>query len=221
MLTPHPLVGCIMIDGEDAILSLVKGPWRTILKKMDTRITSSTRRGGQSAPRIGRIHDRDLLLWKRGVGEAAGEVYKDKDVDFFALGGPGLLKRELMKELPSSFSVKFVKDIGLGEEVDFYEEVEKVSLEIQRRDEEVFMERIYEEMTRTPDYYAIGEKECKKDLKIGLLSDLYLEKDIAKNVKERIRERCDAFGTTLHLLPFSSSPTMKDFRVMGKKRYIC
>lgn len=107
--------GVVVIDGKGASVGIAtSNNFQEVqtLQHIRARISSRTRRGGQSASRFSRIRDADELAFLRKVRDHVVELLGN--ARSLIVGGSAELKHKLIDELPGVFRARVVKIVELN-----------------------------------------------------------------------------------------------------------
>lgn len=226
----YPPVGLVVLSGTKAILGLAKGPHLFPLKTLSGILSSSTRRGGQSANRIQRLHEESVVTWLKLVEEAiqthlfpsleASCGPPRKPLESLILGGPAdtktLLAARLGLSKDSVFTTSQVSLEGLASHLEGWKDA-KETRALKRT-----LGLLEETLVKRPDYLLVSSKEVGPAVKAGRVHQVFLLADeLSKELVGRIQETCEAFGTLLTKVPSPlAPPLLVEGRVVAILRYL-
>lgn len=216
--TTYPTIGLVVLHGTKAILGIAKGPHLWTLKTMTGMLSSSTRRGGQSANRIQRLHDESIVNWLKEVEAQIklhifphldGALTRDK-LQSLIVGGPAEIKSLLASRLSIVSSSTFTTSTISLEELASHLPAWLTAKESEKLEKALIP--LEEVVTLEPEKLLAGPKEVRGPVKEGRVKTLYLADD-GRHSKERImriQDVCSSFGTTLIRIPSSHLTPLLD-----------
>lgn len=223
MEVKKPTVGLVTLDGKGATLALSKGDWLTVVGSKSIRLSSSTRRGGQSAPRITRLHMESV---ENGIKDVSEEVKKEllPFTSLFILGGPAemkvLLKEKLLGlSLSSPIQVETL-DLSSTSMDDLHERSEDILKRMEAQKWETIFGQWSTILERHPDSLLIGGKEVKEGVKMSLAKEVLIGEGHPRF--RTIEETCRAFGTLLTEVPSTfvyRFPLLAEASMIGVRRF--
>lgn len=205
----YPTIGLVVLNGTKAILGIAKGPHLWTLKTMTGMLSSSTRRGGQSANRIQRLHDESIVNWLKEVEAQVklhifphlnGSLNKDKLLSL-VIGGPADTKHLLASRLSLASQSTFTTPTVSLEELASHLPAWLTAKE--SRAIKQALVPLEEVISLEPDKLLIGPKEVRGPVKEGRVKTVYLADDgrYSKDKIKHIQDVCSSFGTTCLIIP--------------------
>jgi len=223
----YPTVGLVVLNGSKALLGISKGPHLFPIKTMTWMMSSSTRRGGQSAPRISRLHKESEANWVKEVEEGMAThifpLLEDSrghhPKHWCLLGGPADMKILLAERLglppDHTLTTSSVDLEALLPSAQEWVETKKV------KEIHTTLKTLTSTLELRPDYLAVGGREVKAQVLAGRVDQVFSLDDFSPSKLDTIRRACDAFGTYLHLIPFHlAPPILQEARLVGILRYL-
>ncbi|OLS24735.1 MAG: Peptide chain release factor subunit 1 [Candidatus Heimdallarchaeota archaeon LC_3] len=185
-LLKKKLYGLIALDAGYSTVGTLQGNHIKILKAMRSTVPKKHSRGGQSAPRFGRIRQNAIdEFLKRVAGTAKDFFIEDpsraKLLAGALIGGPGLLKNKFVEDgyLDNRLQNKVLKviDIGLVSDKEGLQELVEKSQEVlagtRFTEEREIVQKWLNLVYKDDDLAVYGEDELRKYLDIGAV-DLLL-----------------------------------------------
>ena len=168
LFEPHQeTVGYIIVHGEDALFATVCGTRTTLLGTTIGHLHSDTRRGGQSAPRFGRIAEGRRDNYAKRIGERALELFgplapsSQRVHHRMVLGGPTGIKNRVLKSWNSVLPQPIVITLSRGGEEGLRECMEKADTHLtdhRERDDAALLQEFYFQLERSPDALVVGNE---------------------------------------------------------------
>lgn len=209
--------GLVVVTGTGCKYYVVGGSGVGAVRKIGerrVRLPKSQKKGGQSAQRIGRIRDGDILRYLDEVVLDMRKFYLDGDgllavEGGIFLAGYGGKQRELVGRLDSVLR-KGVVDVLVCNERDGVDEiVEKMKESMKRLEfsKEFALLEEWQEMLRKEDERCeYGEKEVRKAFRGGMLKRLFINLGALTDEKlEDVSEKAGSMGCEVVVLPFSGA----------------
>ncbi len=164
MMETKDVYGILVLDGRDAIVSLVKGTEIHVVKKLHSTAHAKIRKGGQSAARYQRLIEESIEKYYQRVGESMDSAYLGK-VKGVIVGGPGPTKDFFLKAKPFNYQIKIlgVVDTGYTDEYGIREVLEKsetILAEQEAVKEKILVDRFIKEVA-ADGLATYGEKEVR------------------------------------------------------------
>jgi peptide chain release factor subunit 1 len=192
--------GLVVVRGHNTEFYKICGTQTTQLGKKQVRIAKNHRKGGQSAPRFGRIRDEEVKKYVTSLSDRCKEYYVGYDnlsqVDFFVLVGtgdkkdmlyeklhPDLKKIGTVRSIPSNFEVHQIREVTDKMLVDFV-------LDLERN----IVGEFFSNIDKQTNLAVYGDKEIVKRIKSGNLEKIIIHRDLLTNKKinlNKIKEKCD------------------------------
>jgi len=163
----HETVGYIVVHGEDALFATVCGTRTTLLGTTIGHLHSDTRRGGQSAPRFGRIAEGRRENYAKRIGERALELFgplappSQRVHHRMVLGGPAGVKSRVLKSWNPVLPQPIVVTLSRGGEEGLRECIEKAGTHLtdhRERDDTTLLQEFYAQLDRLPDALVVGNE---------------------------------------------------------------
>lgn len=159
-------VGYIIVQGEDALFATVCGTQTTLLGTTLGHLLGDTRRGGQSAPRFGRIAEGRRENYAKRIGEKAWDLFgpnssPSRRVHRLILGGPAGVKSRVLKGWHPELPEPIVVTLSRGGEEGLRECMNKAAdlLAYRRvKDDDELLREFYHALDRTPDTLVVGNE---------------------------------------------------------------
>jgi len=175
----HETVGYIIVHGEDALFATVCGTRTTLLGSTIGHLLGETRRGGQSAPRFGRIAEGRRDNYAKRIGERAWELFgpaagSSRHVDRIILGGPAGVKSRVLKQWPLELQ-PIVVTLSRGGEEGLRECIIKAADPLtagREQDDVTLLTQFYSQLDAAPDTLVVGN-EIARSYHQGLLQSLW------------------------------------------------
>lgn len=129
--------GIVIVKGEESSLYKIDCHLQPkFLSKVQTRLPGKTRRGGQSAPRIGRLRDEAIHRYLVSVDEEIVKQYtKDgvTKIKQLVLSGPGIKKEQLKDRLVLECPILLLTEMNIE---DVVEKHGKTILQVEQKNED-------------------------------------------------------------------------------------
>ena len=203
MLVDRDLYGVLIIDRKEATAALIQGKRVEFLwGPEESGVQSKHGRGGQSQRRFERIIEDQAHQWFVKVGDKMTELYLNRPIQAFLIGGPGptkeyfasegYLHHEIQKKVYKQlFDVGYTDETGVKELLDKAEgELAGLELVKERKMMRRFMAEIAKSGTGLSTY---GEAAVRKALEMGAVDTLLVSETLRKL---RVEFTCPSCGTT-------------------------
>jgi peptide chain release factor subunit 1 len=185
-LIEKKLYRLIAIDNGYSTIGTLQGNHLQVLKSMQSNVPKKHSRGGQSAPRFGRIRLNAIDEFLKRVASLAKDFFvedplRSKLMSGIIIGGPGLTKNNLVNDgyLDNRLQRKLLKiiDIGLVSDKEGLQELVEKSQEVLEgtrfTEEREIVQKWLNLVYRDDDLAVYGEDELRKYLELGAV-DLLL-----------------------------------------------
>jgi peptide chain release factor subunit 1 len=185
-LLEKKLYGLIAIDAGYSTIGTLQGNHLQVLKSMQSNVPKKHSRGGQSAPRFGRIRQNAIDEFLKRVSSLAKDFFiedpsRSKLLSGLLVGGPALIKNNLVNDgyLDNRLQRKLLKviDIGLVSDKEGLQELVEKSQEVldgtRFTEEREIVQKWLDLVYRDDDLAVYGEDELRKYLELGAV-DLLL-----------------------------------------------
>jgi peptide chain release factor subunit 1 len=109
--------GVVVLDGREAIVSIVKGTNITVIKKLNSTAHAKIRKGGQSARRYERLIEEAIEVYYKRIGDSMDNAYLKEEKCFVKgviVGGPGPAKEFFMKMKPFNYQINVLGVVDTG-----------------------------------------------------------------------------------------------------------
>ncbi|MDD5172281.1 MAG: peptide chain release factor aRF-1 [Candidatus ainarchaeum sp.] len=109
--------GVVVLDGREAIISIVKGTNITVIKKLNSTAHAKIRKGGQSARRYERLIEEAIEVYYKRIGNSMDNAYLKEEKCFVKgviVGGPGPAKEFFMKMRPFNYQINVLGVVDTG-----------------------------------------------------------------------------------------------------------
>ena len=175
-----------MIDGNDALIAILRGRQVSVVKEMTSGIPGKHRAGGQSARRFERLREAEVNQYYKRVGGRANDILSQvPDLKGLIIGGPGpskfdfengdYLSYELKKKIVATVDSSYVGDNGIDEVL---EKAPEILRGVRYSEEKKLVQRFLYEVGHDTGLAAYGESEVRKALKSGLVRVLLLSEKL-------------------------------------------
>ena len=180
MLEQTGAYGLVVLDGKEATIAILKGKTFKIIRQLNSTAHQKVMKGGQSAARFQRIHEEEVEVYYKRIGEAMDAYITQKNFKGVIVGGPGPAKEDFMKLKPFNYQLKVlgVVDTGYTDETGIREILEKSSEIIQEQEAikekkliNEFMKAISTEGLATYGYFEIKAAIEKNQISKLLVSE--------------------------------------------------
>ena len=180
-LLEKKLYGLITVDAGYSTIGLLQGNHLTVLKSIQSSVPKKHSRGGQSAPRFGRIRQNSIDEFLKRASDYAKNLFiedanRQKQIAGIIVGGPGLLKYRLVEDgyLDGRIMEKLIKPIleigmvsdkeGMNELVEKAQPILQGTRFIEEREIiQKWLDLVYKDDERA----VYGEEELRKYLTLG------------------------------------------------------
>ena len=203
LLVDNDKFGFLIIDGNGSLLGLLQGNTKTILNEFKVDLPKKQSKGGQSAPRFGRLRLEKRHNYLRKVSEALTAAFITNDVPNvkgLILAGSAEFKNELKKsdlfdQRLAPIVIKVV-DISYGGDMGFNQAIElsKDALKnVKFVHEKKIIGNFFEEIAKDTGKYVFGLKDTMEALENGIVDLLIIWENIdfvrltLKDNKDEIR----------------------------------
>ena len=203
LLVDNDKFGFLIIDGNGSLLGLLQGNTKTILNEFKVDLPKKQSKGGQSAPRFGRLRLEKRHNYLRKVSEALTAAFITNDVPNvkgLILAGSAEFKNELKKsdlfdQRLAPIVIKVV-DISYGGDMGFNQAIElsKDALKnVKFVHEKKIIGNFFEEIAKDTGKYVFGIKDTMEALENGMVDLLIIWENIdfvrltLKDNKDEIR----------------------------------
>ena len=180
--------GFIIMDGHGALFGIVQGNSKETLAKFDVDLPKKHGRGGQSAPRFGRIRMLKRHHYVQKVAEAAVNHFISNDkvtVHGLILAGSADFKTELSQSdmLDPRLQAKVLKivDVSYGGENGFNQAIDLASEFLKNLkfiQEKKLIEAFFEEIAKDSGLVCFGVNETIRGLESGAVETLIVWEDL-------------------------------------------
>ena len=203
LLVDNDKFGFLIIDGNGSLLGLLQGNTKTILNEFKVDLPKKQSKGGQSAPRFGRLRLEKRHNYLRKVSEALTAAFITNDVPNvkgLILAGSAEFKNELKKsdlfdQRLAPIVIKVV-DISYGGDMGFNQAIElsKDALKnVKFVHEKKIIGNFFEEIAKDTGKYVFDLKDTMEALENGMVDLLIIWENIdfvrltLKDNKDEIR----------------------------------
>lgn len=181
--------GIAIVKGEESSLYKIDNHLQPkFLTKIQTRLPGNTRRGGQSAPRIGRLRDEAIHRYLVSVEEEIIKHYTKEGVTQIkqlVLSGPGIKKEQLKDRLTLDCPILLLTEMNIEDVVEKYG---NTILELkQKNDDNKHIEDIQELLRVQVDRLVFGV-DINPEYKNNNLQTIYVTK---KKLIEKIKNKTE------------------------------
>lgn len=202
--------GFVVMDGSGFLLGRVCGSRREVLHRTRVQLPNKHRKGGQSAPRFGRLRDEARNQYVRKVAEtmAATFVTNDKpNVAGLVLAGSAEFKNQLQTsdlfDPRLAAVVVAVVDVSYGGENGFNQAIELASdslANVKFVAEKKLVGKFFDEIAKDTGCYAFGVRDIMHALDMSAVETLIVYEDLPES---RLELRNPATGeiTVQYLRP--------------------
>jgi len=159
----HETIAYIVVHGDDALFATVTGTDVTLLNTTQGHLQNDTRRGGQSAPRFGRIAEGKRENYAKRICERANDLFgplSGRTVHRIVLGGPADIKSRVQGMWNLELQ-PIVKTVSRGGEEGLRECMEKAQHDLNglRIQEDLdLLGEFYKHLHRAPDTIIVGNE---------------------------------------------------------------
>jgi peptide chain release factor subunit 1 len=178
--------GVIVMDGNEAVLAIIRGRRMEVLKQMTSGIPGKHRAGGQSARRFERIREAEVNAYYKRIGSHANDVFLNMDdLRGIIIGGPGPSKYDFMEgdylnymlkeKIIATVDTTYVGERGVDEIVQKSQEILKG---VRYMEEKRIVQRFLYEIGHETGLAAYGETEVRRRLREGLVETLLLSEKL-------------------------------------------
>jgi peptide chain release factor subunit 1 len=215
-LLEKKLYGLIAIDAGYSTIGTLQGNHLQVLKSMQSTVPKKHSRGGQSAPRFGRIRQNAIDEFLKRVAGTAKDFFvedpsRSKLMSGIIIGGPGLLKNKFVDDgyLDNRLQQKMLKviDIGLVSDKEGLQELVEKSQEVLEgtrfTEEREIVQKWLNLVYRDDELAVYGEGELRKYLELGAVNLLLGSEGLNKT---RLTYECPNSGD--HKSQSITVPTM-------------
>ena len=174
--------GFIIMDGHGALFGTVQGNNKETIAKFEVDLPKKHGRGGQSAPRFGRIRMEKRNHYVQKVAEASVQHFITNDkvnVHGLVLAGSADFKTELSQSdvFDQRLQSKILKivDISYGGENGFNQAIELASeflKSLKYVQEKKLIEQFFQEIAKDSGLYCFGVEETIRALESGAIETL-------------------------------------------------
>ena len=203
LLVDNDKFGFLIIDGNGSLLGLLQGNTKTILNEFKVDLPKKQAKGGQSAPRFGRLRLEKRHNYLRKVSEALTAAFITNDVPNIKgliLAGSAEFKNELKKsdlfdQRLAPIVIKVV-DISYGGNMGFNQAIElsqDALKNVKFVHEKKIIGNFFEEIAKDTGKYVFGLKDTIEALENGMVDLLIIWENIdfvrltLKDNKDEIR----------------------------------
>ena len=188
LLVDNDKFGFLIIDGNGSLLGLLQGNTKTILNEFKVDLPKKQAKGGQSAPRFGRLRLEKRHNYLRKVSEALTAAFITNDVPNvkgLILAGSAEFKNELKKsdlfdQRLAPIVIKVV-DISYGGNMGFNQAIElsqDALKNVKFVHEKKIIGNFFEEIAKDTGKYVFGLKDTIEALENGMIDLLIIWENI-------------------------------------------
>ena len=188
LLVDNDKFGFLIIDGNGSLLGLLQGNTKTILNEFKVDLPKKQAKGGQSAPRFGRLRLEKRHNYLRKVSEALTAAFITNDVPNvkgLILAGSAEFKNELKKsdlfdQRLAPIVIKVV-DISYGGNMGFNQAIElsqDALKNVKFVHEKKIIGNFFEEIAKDTGKYVFGIKDTIEALENGMIDLLIIWENI-------------------------------------------
>lgn len=199
--------GVIIVRGEDALFYQISGTEIRKLDKQSTRISKNQKKGGQSAPRIGRIRDEEIQQYLAHLEEKSRECFLENDlpqIKCLIVAGPGEKKNKLAAVLhPKLREMSHVITITEKDDITTMKGTMDEIVKQNGCQEEIKELQVFLEMMEVMDERAVyGKKIVEKAFRRKMLAKLLIHQDVWKKIgQERVQMVAEESGCQIVVVP--------------------
>jgi len=214
--------GLIYVSGSELIIYSVHTVGaelrNTVLYKKSVKLQKSQKKGGQSAARIGRLHDEHHKAYITLMAEKVAE--RLDDFRALIIAGPAEKKQKLADELHDKYCANIAGLFTCESNEDIFERYYDPIIEIMETIEFAEDAKLVAEFTdpRNSDNVAIGKQEVNENLALGRVSTVLVHKDHIQsgrvNVK-KLETKCRETGANVFVINSHSVKFLKDYGGIG------
>lgn len=214
--------GLVYVSGSELILytvQIIGGQLQTnALYRKSVKLQKSQKKGGQSAARIGRLHDEHHKNYITLMAEKIVE-FRDEFLELI-IAGPAEKKQKLAEELSNKYQIHIPGIVACESVDDLFEcKVESI-IEIIENIEFAEDAKLVSEFIdpRNTERVAIGKREINENLAMARVSTVLVHKEHIKTGSvniEKLENKCKETGASVHVINSHSTRFLKDYGGLG------
>lgn len=178
--------GFVIIDGEQTHCYILNGANKTFLGKIYGHIPNKHNKGGQSAPRFGRIRDEEIHSYIKKICEFIKQCFVERnDLSGLVLAGPAELKNNVSKSETLDYRLKdkiiSIVDTSYGGRTGLNNAIllsadamNNMSISKER----ILVENFMKEIAKDSSKYCFGIQDTMYCLELGAVNELIIWEDL-------------------------------------------
>lgn len=194
-----PKYGIAYITGEESRFYNLIGDELNLLKTTIVRLPKNQKKGGQSAARISRIRDGDILRYVKLIADDCAECFTKDDlpcIDGLALIGYGDKKDKVYDILHIRLRELGVKKLSISDRVKIDDIVDTLAELFSMKN--TCLNEFYDLINTNSNRVVYGPAEVNKELIEGMLKKIFIHINLLNKWQEsrieKIQEICKAKG---------------------------
>ncbi len=204
--------GIVLVSGDRSICSLVTKSGDHIqiktLGDIDTKLQKRQKKGGQSAPRFGRIRQEKEDIYVNKVADMVCKSYmKNNNTEYavtgILIGGPANLKNRVREHpLVVQYLDKIILKVIDTTEIhdglvnDIYDTNEYIFMQNDEKESVTVLDKIKDLMRVADDKLLFGFQEIVDEMKACMVASVIISEGIPEVQKEEIR-KLNTYGCTI------------------------
>jgi len=204
MVSEKELYGLLVLDNKEASIGLLKGKRIEMLRKLESIVPGSFRKGGQSSQRLERVREGLINDWYKIIAENARSYFSKFLLKGIILGGPGPAKNDffdggyLLTDVRKQ--VLGIKNVGYTDEQGLEELVERsqdLLAEAAIAKEKALLQNFFEELRKDSGLVVYGKEKVIKALELGAVEIILISEGL--DIEEFV-EKAKQYGTAVEII---------------------
>lgn len=177
----------VLMSGNIVQFWLVSHNYEKLIKKIEEDLPNKQKKGGQSAPRFGRIHDEKIMWYTKKIAEIMVQLYTKEGlitVEGVIIGGPAEIKTKVIETdlFQQYLKNHLIKVIDTAEITDtlIHDVKKQIQLELDfKTDQKDFIKEVDELIAdiNVLDKIVFGKSEVIQLFESGQLEKIYVFKE--------------------------------------------
>lgn len=189
ILQEKDVYGVLVIDSSEAVIAVIKGRRKEVVKEFTSGLGGKHRAGGQSARRFERIREQEMNAYFKRVANHANEILGTlPNLKGVIMGGPGPTKYDfvegeylnyiLKQKIIGTIDTSYVGDRGVDEIV---EKSSDILRGVRYMEEKKLVQKFLYEIGHETGLGIYGETAVRRALKDGVVNTVLLSERLGVN----------------------------------------
>lgn len=195
--------GIVVVKGHNSEFYKIHGTKTVLLSKKNVRISKNQKKGGQSAPRFGRIRDGEIKKYISDLSDKCNSYFINNNnlsqIDLLVIVGTGEKKSQLFDKIHPELK-DICKVISIPETFTIFqirEITDHLLLNFVIEEEKKIVSEFFSHISKETNLAVYGEKILIEHIKNSNLEKVIVHKDLIKKKKIKIDvlyKKCNAIN---------------------------